>query len=448
MNESFLRTEEFIINRMSRFKVPAISIALLKEGKVTYKRGFGFKDLEKGVPASPSTLYGIGSITKSFTALSIMQLFEKGLLDLHDPVGKYLPIKLISSGKEVTIHHLLTHSSGIPSLSYAEALFEGFLGIGDEWFPASSSSDVLTLARKMSEWSVTKPGRKFFYLNTGYVLLGKIIEALSGLSYEDFIKENILKKLGMSKSSFYREELIKDPDLAAGYALINGKHARKPFPYGVTADGGLFSNVLELSKYLMMYLRRGEGVVSEDSIRAMETPYIDVPWQLFGGEGYGYGLIIHPNFIGRKLVEHSGSVLIYTGFIGYLPDEGIAVAVLENSPLYPPSYIGMYALAEALGENPNKSLPFLIREDILKKVEGVYKGFMELTKVSVKASGDFLIVESVEGSKQILVPEEVGEDFVKCFTFSEGVKLPVEFIIEREKVELFLGRYRYVKKAV
>ena len=441
------KTEEFILRRMSQFKVPAISLALLKDENTVYVRGFGFRDLEKGLPATPTTLYGIGSITKSFTALSVMQLFEKGLLDLHDPVSKYLSVKIMSSGEEITIHHLLTHSSGIPSLSYAEALFEGFLGVGDGWFPTSSPDDILALARGMGEWSVAKPGRKFFYLNTGYVLLGKIIEEVSGIKYEDFVKENILEKLGMSKSSFYQEELSRDPELAAGYALINGKHVRKPFPYGVSADGGLFSNVVELSNYLRMYLRRGDGLVSEESVKAMETPYIKVPWQLFGDEGYGYGWIIHPNFLGRKLIEHSGSVLIYTGFIGYLPNEGIGVAVLENSPLYPPSHIGMYALAEALGEDPGNSLPFVIREDILRRIEGTYEGFMGLTKVKINVSGDFLIAESAEGSKQILVPEEISKDYVKCFTLSEGIKLPAEFFIEEGRIDLFLGRYRYVKKA-
>ena len=440
------RTEEFILRRMSEYKVPAISLALVENDKITYARGFGFRDLERGLPATPSTLYGIGSITKSFTALSIMQLYEKGMLDLHDPVRKYLPIKLVSSGEEVTIHHLLTHSSGIPSLSYAEALFEGFLGVGVDWFPASSPDNILALANRMSEWSVAKPGTRFFYLNTGYVLLGKIIEEISGIKYEDFVKENILKKIGMRKSSFFQEELVKDPDLACGYVLTDGKHLRKPFPYGVSADGGLFSNVMELSSYLMMYLRRGDGLVSEESVKAMEKPYIRVPWQIFGDEGYGYGLIIHPNFLGKKLVEHSGSVLIYTGFIGYLPNERVGVAVLENSALYPPSHIGMYALAEALGKDPNNSLPFIIREDVLRMTEGTYESFMGLTKIKVKVSSDFLIVESVEGNKQILVPEEVKKDYVKCFTLSEGIKLPAEFFIREGKIDLILGRYRYVKK--
>jgi CubicO group peptidase (beta-lactamase class C family) len=128
-----------------------------------------------------------------------------------------------------------------------------------------------------------------------------------------------------------------DPDSAVGYVVIQGKPVRKPFPYGITSDGGLFSNTLDLAKYLRMFLNRGDGIVSKESIEAMEKPYIGVPWQLFGGESYGYGLIIYPNFLGRRLIGHSGSVLNYTGFIGYIPSEDIGIAVLENSPNYPPS---------------------------------------------------------------------------------------------------------------
>ena len=110
MEEKVMELEKFIMEKMSENRMPGISIALIKDCEVVYSRGFGFRNLKNGAPATPRTVYGIGSITKSFTALAIMQLVEKGLISLDDPVEKYLPIKLRPFGEPVKIHHLLTHS--------------------------------------------------------------------------------------------------------------------------------------------------------------------------------------------------------------------------------------------------------------------------------------------------------------------------------------------------
>jgi CubicO group peptidase (beta-lactamase class C family) len=101
---------------MKRGQIPGFSIAVVREGEVIYAEGFGVRDLKKNLPATPDTLYGIGSCTKSFTAMAIMQLVEKGKIGLDDPVDRYVPLKIGSSSKPITIHHLLTHSSGIPNL--------------------------------------------------------------------------------------------------------------------------------------------------------------------------------------------------------------------------------------------------------------------------------------------------------------------------------------------
>ena len=105
------RLEEFILERMREFKVPGISIGIVKDGRLVYARGFGFRDMEAGLPTTPGTIYGIGSITKAFTALSILKLAEENRLNLNDPVEKYIPLRLRPFGEPVLIHHLLTHTS-------------------------------------------------------------------------------------------------------------------------------------------------------------------------------------------------------------------------------------------------------------------------------------------------------------------------------------------------
>ncbi|USS40663.1 serine hydrolase [Thermococcus aggregans] len=456
MEEKFVELEKFIMEKMSENKMPGISIALVEDSEVVYSRGFGFRNLETGAPATPRTVYGIGSITKSFTALAIMQLVEKGLISLDDPVEKYIPIKLRPFGEPVRIHHLLTHSSGIPSLGYAEAFIDGILNIGHGWLPVATPEDVITFAQDAEKWAFTKPGERFFYSNSGYVMLGKIISEVSGMPYEEYVKENILKPLEMNRSYFFKEEVDKDPDVATGYVIDPQKeaHIPKSFPYGITADGGLLSNVLDLAKYLTMYINRGEyngvKIVEKDSIESMETPYIKVPWEIFGGEGYGYGLIIHPDFLGERLIQHSGSVLIYTGFIGYIPEKKLGVAVLANSAGYPLSSIGMYALALMLGKNPEEDLPFIRRERILKKLEGTYEGYKGSIKFNVKRQGDFLLLEMASrfmNSTIPLVPERVEDNTVVCFTLSNGRKVSAEFYIKDKEVELIYERYKLVKQS-
>ncbi|WP_231833704.1 serine hydrolase domain-containing protein [Pyrococcus horikoshii] len=284
----FVELESFIVEKMSEKKVPGISISIIKDGEVIYAKGFGYRNVEAKLPSTPETIYGIGSITKSFTALAIMKLAEEGALSLEDPVEKYVNIKLRPFGKPVTIHHLLTHSSGIPSLGYAEAFIEGMIG-EDRWLPVASPDQIIAFAKDMEKWAVAKPGERFFYLNTGYVLLGKIISKVSGVPYEEYVRKKILEPLGMKRSYFSKEEVEKDKDVAMGYIVDKeGKLIPQGFPYGITSDGGLLSNVLDLAKYLKMYMERDEKVVSKESIEAMEKPYIKVPWELFGGESYGY----------------------------------------------------------------------------------------------------------------------------------------------------------------
>ena len=441
------------MEKMSETKIPGLSIAVIEGNEVIYSRGFGFRDLNSGAPATPSTIYGIGSITKSFTALAIMQLVEEGKLDLRDPVDKYVPLKLRPLGKPATIHNLLTHSSGIPALAYAEAFIRGLLEEGETWLPIATPEDIIAFMRGAEEWAVAKPGERFFYLNEGYVLLGYIISKVSGIRYVEYVKKRILGPLGMKRSYFDKDEVERDPDVATPYIIDKeGKHIPSRFPYGITSDGGLLSNALDLAKYVIMYLDRGKlngtEIISAKSIELMEKPYIKVPFELFGGEAYGYGLIVYPNFLGHKLIGHSGSVWVYTAFMGYIPERKIGVTVLANSSGYPLSYIGMYALANMLGKSPEE-LPFIRMEGLLKKLEGTYESYKGTMRLIVERQGDFLFIK--RKSKYIeesipLVFEKAEDDTVLFYTLSGGRKIYAEFRVKNGKIELLYERYKLMKR--
>ncbi|HIP57409.1 MAG TPA: serine hydrolase, partial [Ignisphaera aggregans] len=392
---------------------------------------------------------------KSFTALAIMKLVEEGKLSLDDAVERYVPLKLRAMGEPIRIHHLLTHTSGIAALAYAEAFIRGSLQLdGEVWLPLASPQDVISYMSSYEEWVVDKPGKRFFYLNEGYVLLGYIISKVTGIEYEDYVKQYILRPLSMNRTYFRAEEVEKDPNVATPYIIDReGRHIAKRFPFGITADGGLLSNAMDMARYVTMLINRGrlEGteIVSPKSVELMERKYVDVPWKLFGDEGYGYGLIITEKFFDRKLVGHSGSVLVYTAYMGYLPSDGIGVVVLANASGYPLSRIGMYALALALGHNPEKELSFLRIENTLRKLEGVYEAYRGSVKYYIERRGDFLALvyrDRYTESTTILVPEEVRDDYARFYTLIGGAKVYAEFFIERDRVTLLFERYKLVKR--
>ena len=444
--------EGYVFEKMRKTNLPGLSIAAVKDGEIVYARGFGFRDVESGAPMTTQTRVGIGSVTKSFTALAAMMLVEEGKLSLDDPIDKFVPISLRPFGEPVRLRHLLTHSSGVPALAYAEAFIRHVVGEDAPWLPIASVDDLKAFMSEAESWAVAKPGEKFFYLNEGYLLLGRTIEVASGKSYEAFVKERILEPLGMTRTTFRREDVASDPDWATPYVIDrDGKQIPSRFPFGISADGGLISTVLDLSKYLRFYLARGKWngtqLISPESIEQMETPHVPLPSPLFGAEGYGFGWSVYPNFLGHKLVAHSGSVLVHTAFAGYIPDAGVGVAVLANASGHPLSQIGMVTLATMLGKDP-ETLPFVRHDKLLEKLVGRYETYKGTMSLQVSRKGDGVLLETkgklLESSVPFL-PEEVSDTYARFFTLQHSRKVVAEFFIEGEKVTLLYERYKLVK---
>ncbi|MDM7274750.1 MAG: serine hydrolase [Thermoprotei archaeon] len=444
--------EGFIIEKMSEYRMPGVSIAVVRGGDVIYARGFGYRDVDRMVPASPGTVYGIGSITKSFTALAVMTLYERGLLDLWDPVSKYVEFELKVAGEPVAIHHLLTHSSGIPALAYAEAFIRGSLGLDSKWLPLSYPDDVIAFMRGYESWVEGEPGSKFFYLNEGYVILGKIVEKVSGVSYEDYVRRTILEPLGMRRSYFKREDVERDADVAVGYIVDReGRLVAGKFPYGVTADGGLLSNPLDMVRYASMLLNwgvyGGSEIVGRKSVEAMETPHIKLPYESAAADYYGYGLMIKTDFYGRKLVGHGGSVLTYTAYMGYVRGDNVGVVIMANSSGYPLSLLGQYVIAHMMGVDPESLEPVKL-ERILSKVAGTYETFKGTMRLTVKRKQGTLIIEYKDKYVEEvtpLTPQRIEEDYALFYAHTLTGRIPVEFRIRGDKVEMIYERYKLVK---
>lgn len=449
--------DKFVLSKVRETRMPSVVVGVVnRRGEILYGRSFGFRDVERGLPATLRTNYGIGSITKSFTALSVVKMSFEGLIDLRDPVSKYVPeLDVKPFGEEIRVEHLLTHSTGLPALGYAEAFIRGTLGLSSAWLPISKPEDLLAFMRGSSEWSVGRPGEKFYYLNEGYVLLGLIISRVAKRSYEEHVKETILKPLKMDKTYFSEEEFSRDAEAAAPYILDrSGSLVKSKFPFGVNADGGLISNAVDMSKYLAMLLNRGVygelEVVPRAVVEAVEEKRIEYPLKLFGDESYGYGWVVTENFYGQKLVYHGGSVLVHTAYAGYLPSSGYGVVVLANSSGYPLSLIGMYALSLALGQDPERTLKPIAYENALSKLTGTYETYSGTLQLSVERNGDFLEIvykDKYHESRTPIVPVEVREDYAEFYTLASTRKIPVYFYVERDRVVMIYERYKLVKRA-
>jgi len=222
-------------------------------------------------------------------------------------------------------------------------------------------------------------------------------------------------------------------------------------PTGITTDGGGWSTVVDLAK-LMTALSQGGRlsdveILSKNSVEDIERPRIELPAQLFGNDSYGLGVTIYPRFPSGTLIGHSGSLLFYTGFAGYLKEKGLSIAVLANADPGSPQ-IAMTLLAAAAGTDPLK-LPFNVADRVLGLLEGIYTGFMGTVKARLERVGDALVLESIEppGRREVLFPEKLDPVTPVFVSARAGKKLRVEFRIDVERgiVEMFYERYRLVK---
>ena len=291
------------------------AVLVADDGQIVFSGGYGMANIELSVPNTSLTKFRLASITKQFTAMAIMILQERGLLDVHDPISTYVP-NCPSAWASITIHHLLTHTSGIPN-------FTSFPGNWpDYWRTPHTLNETIALF-KSSPLRFT-PGARYEYSNSGYVLLGQIIEVVAGESYEDYIRENIFEPLGMSNSGYDDSRTII-MDRAAGYVRENGilRNAIH-FEMDVAhAAGALYSTVEDL--FLWDQALYTMQLVSQASIDAIFTAHIS------SGEGYdyGYGWIVEQQFK-RTTCGHGGLVSGFGAYIGRFPEERVFIVVLSN----------------------------------------------------------------------------------------------------------------------
>ena len=446
--------DRFVSHSMQSAGVPGLSLTLTQNGKVIYSRGYGHRDIENRKPATENTLYGIGSVTKSFTSMAIMQLSEKGLIDINSPVNEYLKeFHPDSDSGNTTIAHLMSHSSGIPAINASEIMLFKETGTDTTYIPMTGFRDFMDLLNESGGERHSPPGKRFFYWNEGYTMLGKIIENLSGKPYAQYVHENILSPLGMKRSVFHEEKALADPDHATPYyRQQDGTNVPSRISDESTghAPGGLVTSPVELSRYLALWTsgrKDQEEIVSEKSLQELIKPRIKTFFgSYFDPIQYGYGWMSMSDFFGHTMVAHSGSVAASSGYVGFLPELKAAVSIGANTSDAPTSKIGMFALSLLIdGVDPNE-LPFVKLAGKREKLKGHYEDFRGYTKVDVVEGQDGLLNMKLESDEfHITLPIILENDEV--YTISNDLKMELEVRMKGQReVEIFFERHRFVKK--
>lgn len=343
--------EAYVAQQMTTAKCPGFSMGVAVNGESVYSRGFGYRNREQALPATALTTHGIGSITKSMTAVAIMQLVERGALRVTDPVVQHLPEFRTPDPDhtaKVTLHHLLTHTAGLPPLPFLYAGMKESLeadpSVADseeiqahlKKYPMiNTCAQLLELMAAHPYELLGAPGERFSYLNEGYALLGAIIERVSGQSYSAFLQENLLDPAGMTSSTLRADGLEERRDVTQLYVKKDADAESEPAPGWwqsevFLAAGFLRSTVPDMLRYMEIFRTGGmvgqNRILSAESVQRMTAPTIAAGPGMF----YGYGLMLTPAYNGVSLVEHGGGVKGVSAYVSCVPERGITAVGLAN----------------------------------------------------------------------------------------------------------------------
>ncbi|HAI20849.1 MAG TPA: serine hydrolase [Clostridiales bacterium UBA8153] len=427
-NRDWQAFADYALGVMTENHIAGAAVAVSRHGKIDYAQGFGLRDIASGLEVTPETVFGIASVSKSFTAMGITQLADRGLLAIDDPVVKCLPeFRLVGAGdmEAIKIRHLLSHTTGVPPMRRRQDInsFDDHVR-----FLATEEYELLGL-----------PSEYFSYCNDAFLLNGLIIQRLTGQLYRRYMTRYLLDAMDMHRSTYSLEEVGKLDQVSTpyNYNRKTGQLEAQPWPVLGTYEvgGGIRSNVLDLLKYGEVYLRggltcNGTRIVSEAGIRRMYQPV----YQTGRRTHYALGLHVTPDYAGQglTLVEHGGGQPGVSSNFGFIPEAGVAVAVLTNVQGVPAGAIWLAAANTALGlalsQKRNVEVAWDAPREHLAKFPGVFRS-AEGGRIQVELVDSGLVVK-LEELEFPLVPsdertfffEAQGQQQVVKFYFDQGGK--------------------------
>lgn len=314
------RVDELARAAVERPECVGLSVAVARGSELVVDEGYGMAELEHGISTNAETMFRIGSITKQFTAAAIVQLAETDELWYEDSLSAFLP-DYPAPGGDVTVRHLLTHTSGIPS-------YTGLRQWAEHMARDVSHAEMLSFFEDLP--LEFPPGEGFEYNNSGYYLLGMIVEEVSGTTYADYVRTRLCEPLGLARTRYGSNADII-PNRAQGYRMNGAGELENDQMISMShpaAAGALLSTAGDLVRW-QLALTAGR-VVSPESYEEMTTPYL-LPDM--GETGYGFGLFVG-TLDGRRNVYHGGGIPGFNSMLYHFPEEELSVAVISNSDDY------------------------------------------------------------------------------------------------------------------
>ena len=379
------------------------TVLVARDQTVLLDKAYGFANLEWSIPNTPTTKFRLGSLTKQFTSASIFLLQERGKLKIDDPVKKYVP-DAPATWDKITIYNLLTHTSGIPS-------FTSFPDYhSSEAIPATPEQLVARFRDKPLEF---QPSEKWNYSNSGYVLLGYLIEKISGQSYEKFLQENIFTPLGMKNTGYdSNSEIIVHR--AYGYtpgkvSVENAGYIDMTIPFSA---GALYSTTEDLLRWEQGLF--GGKIISAASLTKMTTPFLN---------DYACGVFVHVDD-GHKVIDHGGGIEGFNTQLSYYPDDKLTIIALGNLNGSAPDAIATNIAAAIHGEKvvlPSERKEIKVPTTVLSRYVGDYQLSPNFV-LSVRLEGDQLITKLTGQGDVNIYPES------ETLFFPKDIDAEIEFV--------------------
>jgi CubicO group peptidase (beta-lactamase class C family) len=401
------------------------SVLVARKGTIIFEKGYGYKNKKALLPNDPNTIFQIGSITKQFTSAIILQLKEKQKLSLQDKLSKYIPD--YPNGDQITIEHLLTHTAGVYNYTNNADFMKNA-----STKPIARDSLLAQFRNKPLDF---KPGEKFNYSNSGYILLGYIIEKVTGRSYFQVVRDNIFRPLHMDHSGFDFTHLTSS-DKATGYNPPQPQVPAEIVDSSASfSAGAVYTTVGDLYKWdRALY---SGSMLSQSSEEAAFTPHLSK---------YGYGWIID-SLYGKRVVEHAGGITGFVSFILRVPEDETCIIVLDNAPS--PAQPGkmasdLYALLNGREYTPPR-LHVAIQLDsaILKQYVGEYQLAPNFVITITLENGNLISRATGQGKAEIF-PEKEGFFFLKIvdaqLEFIKGANNEVEKLVLHQGGRLVPGK--------
>jgi CubicO group peptidase (beta-lactamase class C family) len=326
---------------LNRRPAVGLAVGVVRNGRLEFFSGHGLADIASNTPVTQDTVFRIGSITKTFTAIAVLQLWEQGLVGLDAPANDYLrAYRLIPAKVEhrpATARHLLTHTAGLPELVYPSRAFKPILGETVKF-----GQHVPTLAEfyRGGLRLVAEPGTRHTYSNHGFATLGQIVEDVSGEPLDRYFREHIFEPLGMEETDLVRSDRV-EPRLATGYALrADGPHPVSDWDVVTVGGGSIYSTTRDMARYVAALLGGGTGehgsVLKPETLASMFAPQYQ-PDPRLPGVGLAF---FRSDAGGHLVVEHDGLVPGFSSQMSVAPDDGVGVVAFTNGARSAKAWLG------------------------------------------------------------------------------------------------------------